>query len=104
MAFTSSLTAVENRMTSVSNLVKKTGYNPKINDIEKKITDHNHDKYINTPEFKVNIRKFCCKTKTSKFNKQKWYANFVNNFGNFGNRRKDVTSKKNELNWTIKKS
>ena len=26
-------------------------YNTKISEIEKKITDHNHDKYITTPEF-----------------------------------------------------
>ena len=32
-------------------LVKKTDYNTKVNEIEKKITDHNHDKYITTPEF-----------------------------------------------------
>ena len=32
-------------------MVKKTNYNTKISDIEKKITDHNHDKYITTPEF-----------------------------------------------------
>ena len=31
--------------------MKKTGYDRKISDIEKKITDHNHDKYITTPEF-----------------------------------------------------
>ena len=30
---------------------KKTDYNTKINEIEKKITDHDHDKYITTPEF-----------------------------------------------------
>ena len=51
MATTSSLTAVENKIPSVSNLVKKTDYNTKINEIEKKITNHNHDKYITTPEF-----------------------------------------------------
>ena len=45
------LNAVENKIPSVSNLVKKTDYNTKINEIEKKITDHNHDKYITTPEF-----------------------------------------------------
>ena len=32
-------------------MVKKTDCNTKINEIEKKITDHNHDKYITTPEF-----------------------------------------------------
>ena len=38
-------------MPDVNSLVKKTDYNTKISDIEKKITDHNHDKYITTPEF-----------------------------------------------------
>ena len=32
-------------------LLKKTNYNTKITEIEKKLTDHNHDKYITTPEF-----------------------------------------------------
>ena len=32
-------------------LVKKTDSNTKITDIEKKLTDHNHDKYITPPEF-----------------------------------------------------
>ena len=36
---------------NVSNLVKKTDNNTKISEIEKKITDHDHDKYITTPEF-----------------------------------------------------
>ena len=31
----------------LTNSVKKTDYNTKINDIEKIITDHKHDKYIN---------------------------------------------------------
>ena len=31
--------------------LKKTDYNTKINEIEKKLTDHDHDKYITTPEF-----------------------------------------------------
>ena len=30
---------------------KKTDYDTKITEIEKKLTDHNHDKYITTPEF-----------------------------------------------------
>ena len=32
-------------------LKKKTDYGTKISDIEKKITDHDHDMYITTPEF-----------------------------------------------------
>ena len=31
--------------------LKKTDYNNKVNKIEKKITDHNYDKCITTPEF-----------------------------------------------------
>ena len=34
-----------------SHLVKKTDYSININEIEKKITDHNHDKYIANQEF-----------------------------------------------------
>ena len=45
------MTAVESKIPNVSNLVTKTDYNTKISEIEKKITDHNHDKYITTPEF-----------------------------------------------------
>ena len=35
---------------SVSNLVQKTDYSRKVTEIKKKITDHNHHKYINIPE------------------------------------------------------
>ena len=38
-------------MPNVSSLVTKTDYNPKINEIEKKISDNDHDKYITTSEF-----------------------------------------------------
>ena len=37
--------------TDTIELVKKTDYNTKINKIEKKITDHDHAKYITTQEF-----------------------------------------------------
>ena len=47
LATTSALTAVEN------NLVKKTDHHTKVNEIEKKITDHKHGKYINTPELVI---------------------------------------------------
>ena len=32
-------------------LVKKIDYDTKVSGLEKKITDHNHDKYIASPEF-----------------------------------------------------
>ena len=51
LATTSALTAVENKIRSVTNLVKKTDYNTKISELEKKITDYTHDKYITTPQF-----------------------------------------------------
>ena len=38
-------------MPNVSNLVKKVDYNTKINEIEGKIDNHNHDKYVTTSEF-----------------------------------------------------
>ena len=46
-----SLTAVENKIPSVSNLVKKADHDTKISELGKKITDHKHDKCITTPEF-----------------------------------------------------
>ena len=51
LASSTALTAVENKIPSVISLVKKPDYNTKINEIEKKITDPGHDKYITTPEF-----------------------------------------------------
>ena len=42
---------MENKIPSVSSLVKKTDYDTKISELEKKLTDHNHDKYITIPEF-----------------------------------------------------
>ena len=47
---TTALTAVENKMPNVSSLVKITNYETKISELEKKLTDHNQDKYITTPE------------------------------------------------------
>ena len=51
LATNSTLTAVENKIPDVSGLVTKTDYNSKISDIEKKIADHNQDKYTTTSEF-----------------------------------------------------
>ena len=51
LATKTALTAVENKIPSVSDLVNKTDYNTKITEIENKLNDHNHDKYIDTQEF-----------------------------------------------------
>ena len=45
------LTTVENKEPDVSSLVKKADYDTKITEIENKLSDHNHDKYIDTSEF-----------------------------------------------------
>ena len=45
------VTAVENKIPNISSLVKITDYNTKITEIEKKLTDYDHEKYISTPEF-----------------------------------------------------
>ena len=51
LATKTALTAVENKTPSVSNLVKKADYNTKISELEKKLTNHDHYKYITTPKF-----------------------------------------------------
>ena len=51
LATKTALAIVENKIPDVSSRVKKTDYNTKITEIEKKLTDHDHDKYITAPEF-----------------------------------------------------
>ena len=51
LATKTALATVENKIISVSSLVNKTDYNTKITEIEYKLNNHNHDRYINTPEF-----------------------------------------------------
>ena len=51
LATKTALTTVENKIPSISGLVKKTDYNTKITDIENKVNNHNHDKYVATSEF-----------------------------------------------------
>ena len=48
LATKTALTTVENKIPS---LVKKRDYDTKITEIENKLNNHNHDKYITTPEF-----------------------------------------------------
>ena len=51
LATNAALTAVENKKPYISSLVKKNRLKQKITETEKKLTDHNHDKYITTQEF-----------------------------------------------------
>ena len=62
LASPTALTVVENELPKVSKLVKKTDYNTKINEIKKKIIDHDHDKYITIPEFnKLTAERFAAR-------------------------------------------
>ena len=67
-------------MPNLSNLVKKTDYNTKINVIEKKITDHDYsNKYSTTPEFKrLTAERFAVRLKQAYFASKNDIANFVN--------------------------
>ena len=72
LATNAALTAVENKIPDVSSLVKKTLkriLKRKLSDIEKKITDHNYDKYITTSEFN--------KLTTENFNARLAQANLI---------------------------
>ena len=51
LATRAALTTVENKIPGISGLVEKTDYNTKITDIENKLNNHNHDKYVATSEF-----------------------------------------------------
>ena len=42
---------VKNKIPNVSSLVKKTNYDTELSELEKKLIDHDYDKYITAPEF-----------------------------------------------------
>ena len=87
-----------NASLNASNLVKKNLLNTKISKIEKKGTDQNHYKYINTPEFKKFAPKgFDFRFKPANLASKSDIANFVKKT-DFDNKLKDVTSNKNKLN------
>ena len=51
LATKTALTVIENKIPNVSNLINKTDCNTKVAEIENKLNNHNHDKYIDTQEF-----------------------------------------------------
>ena len=66
--------------------------------LKKKITDHNHDKYITTPEFnKFTAESFDLRLKRENLASKSDIANFIKKT-DFDNKLKDVTSNENELN------
>ena len=72
LATKTALTTAENKISDVRSLVRKANYDTKISDLEKKLSDHNHDKYITTPEFNaLTADHFNCKISTSKFNRKR---------------------------------
>ena len=54
LATKTALTAVEKKITCISNLIKKTDYNTKFTEIENKLNNHNHNKYIDTFQSLIN--------------------------------------------------
>ena len=57
-----------------------------------KITDHNHDKYISTPEFnKLTSENFAARLKEANLASKSEIANFLNKT-DFHNKLKDVVS------------
>ena len=68
-----------NSTTDTSNLVQKTEYNTKISEIENKINNHDHDKYITTQEFnKLTSDNFTARLKQANLARKTDLANFVN--------------------------
>ena len=66
--------------------------------MEKKITNHNDDNYITTPEFNKHTAEiFALRLKRVNKASKGDIANFVKKI-DFDNKLKDVTSNKNELN------
>ena len=57
LATSTALTAVANNIPDVNNLIRN-WYDTKIRKIGKKVTDHDHDKYITSPEFNNLTAKF----------------------------------------------
>ena len=84
LATKTAFSTVENTITDTSKLVRKTDCNTKITEIEKKITDNNHDKYITTPEFNTLATNF--------FNARIAQANLVTKT-DFDNKLSDLNKK-----------
>ena len=76
--------------------LKKTGYNTKINEIEKAITVYDHDKYITTPEFnKLTAETFDARLVQANLARKSDIVNFAKNLSKkiTSNKTKHVTVK-----------
>ena len=77
---------------------KKTDYNTKISKTENRIANHDHDKYITTPEFnKLTAKKFIARLKQTNLASKRDTTDFFKKT-DFDNKLKDFTSNKNKLN------
>ena len=94
LATTTALSAVvKNKTSNVSNLVQKTDYNTKTSEIEKNITDHDHDEYIINSEFNVlTPEHFAAKLAQSNLASKNDIANFVKKT-NFDDKLKGLNKK-----------
>ena len=73
----------------------KTVYNTKVNEIEKKITDHDHDKYITTPEYnKSTAENFATRLAQANLASKSDIANFVNKT-DFDDKLKNLNKRNN---------
>ena len=88
------LTAVENKIPNVSNLVKISDYNRKINEIENKnTTDHDHDKYITTLKFnKLTSENFSARLAEANLARKNDIVNSVKK-ADFDDKLKDLNKK-----------
>ena len=78
LATTTALAAVESKIPNVSNLVKKADCNTKVSEIERKITGHDDDEYISTPEFnKLTAENFAARLAQANLATKRDIANFV---------------------------
>ena len=104
MAATNPLTAVENKIISVSSLVIRTYYNTQINKIKKKITDFNHNDNITTPEFNTSTAKnFAARLIQANLASKRYIAYFVNET-DFDNQVKKCYIKLKWIKLPIKKN
>ena len=67
------------------------------------MTDHDHDEYSTTPEFKLTAEKLTARLKQANLASKTDIANFIKKKTDFDNKTKDVTSNKNQLNKLLKK-
>ena len=81
----------------------KTDYDTKISKIEKKITDHNHDKYITIPEFnKLTVENFAARLAQANLANKSDIANFVKKT-DFDTKLKNLNKKLHQIKQNIYK-